>query len=170
VRGAEAVQPASMGVYTKMANLTQGDRPVYQRVGSVLRYLYYLPVFGNTRWFIGEDYFSTVAAARSSAGGWRCPDQAPGWEVYDGIAWVGTYVITVAWAATAPPANAGNAPARPSSHPWVLTQKARERTRVVRKVRTQSGHALHSAAVLVHTYPRALKHTHARTHPSIRAY
>ncbi len=117
MRGAEAVQPATMGVYTKMANLTQGDRPVYQRVGSVLRYLYYSPV--NTRWLIGDDYSSTVAVARSAAvaGGWRCPDQAPGWEATDGGAWLGTYVITVAWAATAPPTSAGNAPVRPSSHP-----------------------------------------------------
>ncbi len=118
MRGAEAVQPAAMGVYTKMANVTQGERPVYQRVGSIL-YLYHSPVTTSPRWLIGENYFSTVAAARSAAaaGGWRCPDQAPGWEVYDGIAWVGTYVITVAWAATAPPTSAGNAPVRPSSHP-----------------------------------------------------
>ncbi len=115
MRGAEAVLPASMGMYAKMANLTQGDRPVYQLVGSILPYLYYSPV--NMRWLIGYDYSSTVAAARSSAGGWRCPDQAPGWEANDGVAWVSTYVITVAWAATAPPTSAGNAPARPSAHP-----------------------------------------------------
>ncbi len=115
MRGAEAVQPTAMGVYTKMANLTQGDRPVYQRVGSVLRHLYYSPV--TTRWLIGADYSSQEAYARSSAGGWRCPDQAPGWEATDGGAWLSTYVITVAWAATAPPASAGNAPARPSAHP-----------------------------------------------------
>ncbi len=127
MRGAEAVLPASMGVYTKMANRTQGDRPVYQRVGSILRYLYYSPVTYSQQWLISDDYSSSIAGARSAAGGWRCPDQAPGWEVYDGIAWVSTSVITVAWAATAPPANAGNAPARPSFHPWVLTRKGSAR-------------------------------------------
>ena len=117
MRGAEALLPVSMGVYTKMANLTQGDRPVYQRVGSILLYLYYSPVTTSPRWLIGEVYSSQAAFARCAAGGWRCPDQAPGWEAADGGAWVGTYVITVAWAASVPPASAGNAPARPSSHP-----------------------------------------------------
>ncbi len=172
MRGAEAVQPAAMGVYTKMANLTQGDRPVYQRVGSVVRYLYYSPV--TTRWHIGDDYSSLIAGARSSAGGWRCPDQAPGWEASDGVAWLGTYVITVAWAATAPPANAGNAPARPSSHPWVLTQKALERTRLVRKLRTQSGHALPftwgcCSRSYVHTFAGKHPCTHLSKHTRILA-
>ena len=76
--GAEAVQPAAMGTYTKVAGLMQRDRPVYQRVGrpgpyTPMLYLFYDykyicsdgGLFGNRgygcqkdagRWLIGKDY------------------------------------------------------------------------------------------------------------------
>ena len=74
--GAEAVQPAAMGTYTKVAGLMQWDRPVYQRVGrpvypyTPMLYLFYDYQYRceNTwggqrctkeeigRWLIGKDY------------------------------------------------------------------------------------------------------------------
>ncbi len=87
-----------MGVYTKLANATQGERPVYQRVGSTVAYLFYWPSWTN--WLIGSSYSSGSAGVRStdSGAGAACPDQATGWEAYTGTEWVGTYPITVAQA------------------------------------------------------------------------
>jgi hypothetical protein len=76
VSGAEAVQPAAMGTYTKVAGLMQWDRPVYQRVGrpvypyTPMLYLFYDYQYrcgkgGGVfscykeeigRWLIGKDY------------------------------------------------------------------------------------------------------------------
>ena len=92
--GAEAVQALRMGLYTKAANLMQGERPVYQRVGSTMMYLFY---WSNTsRWLIGPNYTSSSAGVRSTgSAGAACPDQATGWQVYDGTVWVSTSPITV---------------------------------------------------------------------------
>ncbi len=85
-----------MGTYTKLANVTQGGRPVYQRVGPTVMYLYYWSSF----WLIGSNYTSGSSSVGSSSNAAAaCPDQATGWEVAIGGAWVGTYPITVAPAA-----------------------------------------------------------------------
>ncbi len=117
VRGAESsFQASKFGNYTKLANVTQGDRPVYQRVGSTVAYLFYWPSTG--RWLIGSSYSSGSASVQSTgSAGAACPDQATGWHAYSGGAWVGAYAITVAPAAgltrpptlptTAAPTNAG---------------------------------------------------------------
>jgi hypothetical protein len=99
VSGAEAVQAAAMGTFTKFANLTQGDRPVYNQVTAAptappLLYLFYWP--STSEWLIGSNYTSTSNASVQSAGiAALCPDQVPeiGWEVYNGTAWVSTYPI-----------------------------------------------------------------------------
>jgi len=94
VSGAEAVQASTMGTYTKVAGLTQGDRPVFQRAGTTM-YLFFWPSVGV--WFIGSDYSSDVVGARSSGNrGALCPDQATGWQAYAEGRWVSTYPITVA--------------------------------------------------------------------------
>jgi hypothetical protein len=91
VTGAEAVQACT---YTKLANRTQGDRPVYQLVGSTVEYLYYWPSTHN--WFIGPNYTSDFVGVRSAGNaGAACPDQATGWELAIGGVGVGSYPITV---------------------------------------------------------------------------
>ncbi len=104
---ANAVQVSRFGTYTKMANVMQGDRPVYQLVGSNIVYLYYWP--GLSNWVIGSSYSSGTGGVRSTgSAGAACPDEATGWQAYTGGAWVSTYPITVVPAAaqTRPPTTA----------------------------------------------------------------
>ncbi len=118
VSGAESsLQAFKFGNYTKLANVMQGDRPVYQRVGSTVAYLFYWPSTGQ--WLIGSSYSSGSAGVKSTGNaGAACPDQATGWHAYTGSMRVGAYAITVAPAAgqtrsptlptkTAPPASDG---------------------------------------------------------------
>ena len=102
VSGAEAVLSGSMGTYTKVAGLTQGSRPVYQRVGSAVRFLFY---WTSTRiWYIGGNYSSSSSSVKSTGtNSPLCPDQATGWQAYAGGAWGSAYPITVAPAASQPP-------------------------------------------------------------------
>jgi hypothetical protein len=94
VSGAEAVQADLMGVYSKLANVTQGDRPVYQLVGYTVAYLFHWP--STSGWRIGSNYTSDLAGVKNTGNaGVACPDQATGWQAYTGSAWVGTYPITV---------------------------------------------------------------------------
>jgi hypothetical protein len=96
VSGAESsLQAARMGTYTKLANVMQGDRPVYQLVGSTVAYLFYSPSVSS--WLIGSSYTSSSAGVASTgSSGAACPDQATGWVVATGSGWVSTYPITVA--------------------------------------------------------------------------
>ncbi len=101
---ANAVQASRFGTYNKLASVMQGDRPVYQRVGSTVAYLFYWPSTGQ--WLIGSSYISGSSGVRSTdSASAACPDEATGWQAYTGGAWVGTYPITVAPAAgqTRPP-------------------------------------------------------------------
>ena len=94
-----------MGAYTKLANVTQAGRPVYQLAGSTVAYLYYWP--SSSRWLIGSSYSSgTGGVASTGSAAAACPDQATGWEVYAGGAWVGTYTITVFQTQSRPPTTA----------------------------------------------------------------
>ena len=91
-------------MYTKVANVTQGERPVYQRVGSTVAYLFYWPNVSN--WRIGSNYTSDTSGVRSTGNAdAACPDQATGWQAVVGGVWVSTYPITVV------PTAVGNAPA-----------------------------------------------------------
>ena len=93
-----------MGVYTRMPNVMQRDRPVYQLAGSTVAYLFYWP--SMSRWLIGSSYSSgTGGVASTDSAAAACPDQATGWQAYAGGAWVSTYPVTVAPAAglTRPP-------------------------------------------------------------------
>ncbi len=97
-----------MGTYTKLANVTQAGRPVYQLVGDIVAYLFSWP--STRRWLIGSNYSSSSSGVRSIDGaGAACPDQATGWQSYTGGAWVSTYQITVVPTSptTAPPTNVG---------------------------------------------------------------
>ena len=113
---AAGVQATRFGTYTKLGNVTQGDRPVYQRVGSTVAYLFHWP--STSRWLLGSNYTSGSSGVRSSGNaGAACPDQATGWQAYTGSAWVGTYPITVVQSApTLSPATvtggAGHSPGR----------------------------------------------------------
>jgi hypothetical protein len=93
VSGAEAVQPARMGTYLKVAGLAQGSRPVYQRVGEIVAYLYYWPVFSD--WYIGVNYTSNKVGLHSAVTAAACPDQATGWQVWNGSAWVSGLPVKV---------------------------------------------------------------------------
>ena len=104
---ANAVQAARFGAYTKLANVTQAGRPVYQLAGSTVMYLFYWPSSSN--WLIGSSYISGSSGVKSTdSAGAACPDQATSWQAYTGGAWVSTYPITVAPAAgqTRPPTTA----------------------------------------------------------------
>ncbi len=103
VSGAEAVQAARMGAYTKVANVSQGQRPVYKRVGPTVMYLYYWQ--STAEWRIGGNYTSSSSGVKSTGNGAACPDQATGWQAYTGGVWVSTYPIAVVETDT------GNAPA-----------------------------------------------------------
>jgi hypothetical protein len=81
VSGAEAVQSALMGTYLKVAGLVQGSRPVYQRVGETVAYLYYWP--GANDWNIGSNYTSNIPWLQSASAGAVCPHQATGWQVWN---------------------------------------------------------------------------------------
>ncbi len=106
---ANAVQVSRFGTYTKLANSTQGDRPVYQLVGSTVMYLFYWPNTSN--WRIGSNYATSASGVRSAgSAGAACPDQATGWQAYTGSAWVSTYPITVA-----PEAGQTSPPTRPAT-------------------------------------------------------
>ena len=92
VSGAGAVQPALMGTYLKVAGLAQGSRPVYQRVGEIVAYLYYWPSL--SKWLVGVNY-TTNMVWLDSASTAACPDQATGWQVWNGSAWVSGLPVKV---------------------------------------------------------------------------
>ncbi len=105
---ANAVHASKFGNYTKLANVTQAGRPVYQLAGSTVAYLFYWP--STSRWLIGSSYSSGSASVQStSSPGTACPDQVTGWQAYTGSMRVGTYPITVVPTSptTAPPTNVG---------------------------------------------------------------
>ena len=85
-----------MGTYTKMAGLTQADRPMYQLAGATVAYLYYWQILGL--WLIGSSYASNSASVKSAATVAGCPDEATGWQAYAAASgvWVSMYPITVA--------------------------------------------------------------------------
>ena len=102
VAGAEALplQAARMGTYMKVDGLMQGNRPVYQLVGSTVQYLFCWPGPGSVNilnnWLIGASYTSASNGVRSSDGASAlCPDRATGWLVSSGTSFVGG-MITVA--------------------------------------------------------------------------
>ena len=84
-----------MDTYTKLPNVTQAGRPVYQLAGPTVAYLFYAARTGE--WRIGSDYLLSDSSSARSTGsaGAACPDQATGWQAYAGGAWVGTHPITV---------------------------------------------------------------------------
>ena len=115
-----------MGTYTKVAGLSQGGWPVYERVGSTVQYLFFWPVF--QRWLIGPDYRTGASTLQSGGGfafgaeqvfsirsssparaprnalGVTCPDEASDWVIFDGQdGWISTYPITVREGAPEPP-------------------------------------------------------------------
>jgi hypothetical protein len=87
-------------VYSKVANVTEGNRPVYQYGPtdrpSLVSYLYYYPR-GNC-WLVGSNHSSDSnalkSAARSAA---ACPELAAGWQVWDNSqrSYASTYPVTV---------------------------------------------------------------------------
>jgi hypothetical protein len=93
------VQDWIMGKYIKIANLTQGDRPVYRQEGPNGRYLYYWPNSNFFQWLIGgDDYESSVAAIRGTGvTGAPCPDSVADWEAFSEYTkkWESSYRITV---------------------------------------------------------------------------
>ncbi len=95
VSGVDTAQPALIDTYTKMPNKTHEGRPVYQRVGPTVMYLFYAARTGG--WRIDSDYLLPDSSSVRSTGnaGAACPDQATGWQAYADDAWVGTYPITV---------------------------------------------------------------------------
>jgi hypothetical protein len=123
---AESSAMGVMGMYKKVAGLSQGGWPVYERVGSTVQYMFFWPVF--QRWLIGPDYrtgastlqsgggfafgaeqvvsirSSSAATAPRNALGVTCPDEASDWVIFDGqIGWISTYPITVREGASEPP-------------------------------------------------------------------
>ncbi len=110
VSSVDAVQPARMDTYTKMPSVTQAGRPVYHLVGSTVAYLFYSARTGD--WRISTDYLLSDSSTLKSTGnaGAACPDQATGWELYTGGAWVSIYPITFVQTQTRPPTLPTTAP------------------------------------------------------------
>ena len=96
-----------MGTYTKVAGLTQANRPVYRLYGSTVLYLFYWSA--TSSWLIGTSY-TTASARVQSAGGPNalCPDQATGWQAAGGANGFLPWPITVT-AVAAGPTDVGNA-------------------------------------------------------------
>ena len=92
VSGAGAVQSALMGTYLKAVGLVQGSRPVYQRVGSTVAYLYYWQSLSS--WLMGADYTTSIVWLKSASTA-ACPDQPTGWQVWNGSAWDSGYSVKV---------------------------------------------------------------------------
>ncbi len=92
VSGSGAVQSARMGTYLKVAGLAQGFRPVYQRVGEIVAYLYYWQ--STSKWLVGVNYTSNMVGLQSASTA-ACPDQATGWQVWNGSAWVSGLPVKV---------------------------------------------------------------------------
>ena len=92
-------------MYTRLANLTAGNRPVYQRVGSE-DYLFYSGA--PPRWIIGSNYTVVAGGIRSAATAAACADQATGWQVLSGGVFVSTVPITVVSVGTPPPTPRGD--------------------------------------------------------------
>lgn len=85
-----------MGTYTRVAGLTPGNRPLYQRVGTgAVAFLFYWP--STSSWRIGSNFTSSSSGVKSTSTGALCPDQATGWRAYTGARgkWVSKYPITV---------------------------------------------------------------------------
>ena len=114
VSGAEALYERNqwkqaMGMYQKVANVTQGQRPVYlqwqePRVRraheSSNLCLFYWP--GTRSWIIGDDYNKNQAALYAYDTAVPCPDLATGWKVYDGAAFVDIVIKIVNGGAPCP--------------------------------------------------------------------
>jgi hypothetical protein len=91
VSGAEAVQAARMGSYTRVPGLWTGpllDRPVFKLAGANT-YLFYYWVNGSdstcqtdtNSWRIGANYTLPSSGVRSFGGGAAlCPQSATGWQ------------------------------------------------------------------------------------------
>ena len=99
VAGAEAVQPASMGVFT-VSSITptsdHGSRPIYEDTNGM--HLYYWAASGN--WNIdnngGHTNHRAWVYASSTA---SCPTEATGWYAWSGSAYL-SYGITVIGSST----------------------------------------------------------------------
>jgi hypothetical protein len=127
VSGAEAVQASRMGMYRKVPNLTQGDRPVY-RLGADLSYLFYWPT--TSEWRIGSNYTSNSSGVKSTnITEAACPDHVNGWQAYSGGAWVSTYTITVA------PSTTSSAPTNSTPTPGISAARKASHARMRRLTR-----------------------------------
>ena len=113
VRGAEAVQPATMGTFTRLLDVVHSNRSVYRNGGGV--YLFYWAPF--SAWIIGPSYRSARAGVVSTSRNGNltmCPYDAFGWQVATSSGWSTAYTVTIArkgWYALRAPASA----ARPSA-------------------------------------------------------
>jgi hypothetical protein len=91
-----------MGLYVKLNQTTQGNRPVYKRVGSTMLYLFYWPEFSS--WRIGADYTVGSCSVSTPSTEALCPEQATDYAAWTGSAWTFTPVITVGQSMCAPAA------------------------------------------------------------------
>ncbi len=108
VSGAEAVQTSSMGTYTRVAGLMQGGRPVYQLVGTIVKYLFFWPGTSTGVWWIGSSYTTNAGTLKSAGSLVLCPDLASGWQASITTGWsaAGAYPITVVPVQTLAPTTA----------------------------------------------------------------
>jgi hypothetical protein len=93
VSGAGATrQGTHMGTYLKVPGRVQDSRPVYE-MGSTGDHLLYFSKTANI-WYIGAGYKNNIVGLKSSTAA-ACPDQATGWLVQTGTAYVNTYPVKV---------------------------------------------------------------------------
>ena len=89
-------------MYTRLANLTAGNRPVYQRVDSYVDYVDYL-FYYTRRWIIGSNYTVDAGGIRSAATAAACIIAWFGWGRWRvagraGLAALLTVSFTAWWA------------------------------------------------------------------------
>lgn len=95
VSGAETVQPAGMGVFTR-TDLTpadaSGNRSVYVNENHAAYMYYWAP---SQRWLIGSSYKAAIAGVKSRRDSALCPTDSSAWLVWYGSQWSSAYPITV---------------------------------------------------------------------------
>jgi hypothetical protein len=95
--------PHLTGTYRKVADTKTADRPVYKRVGSRVKYLFFSS--NNNEWRIGHDYLSDSISATSDKRRALRPEDSTGWQVWNGEAWVSKPIRIVPTGAAQPPRN-----------------------------------------------------------------
>jgi len=90
VYGAEAIQPVSMGTFSRSASQTPGGRFVYESAATLLLFLDQENWQG---WEIVDNITGTATAYSNDVP--MCPNEAMSWQIWDGSSWTGSPSVSV---------------------------------------------------------------------------